>query len=650
VALLVIPRAYGLTTGATAFLADLRPSPPYRRFGGDATVRGVRTRVRLPVTSAQVAAGKAGMRLQARRRLDMVLLAIAGLLVGGIATAAAAIWDGERVSALWAGAELAGDGSASIVEVIDYDFGVLRRHGIFRDVPGLPSGSLVLVSSDTAPDEVLIDAAGASTRIRIGDAARTISGRHRYRIQYLLNEVAVQRRLAWDAVGTHWPVEVGEAQIDVVGPFEFQDARCVQGVSGSTAPCQVAQPEPGHLVARLHTLRSGQGATLYATGGRSLAVAPRLPVPASGRPADTTSGVLPAGLLAAVITLVGGGVMLRVVRLAGRERVASGGSADAAWGGAGGERRIDAARLASLATIEFTPPSELTPAQGGVVLAEGVQDEHKLAWLIGAAVDGYLEITGDGPTMTLQRLPRDDGSSTAKTLDAIFGSASQLTLGSYHPRFARGWGRIGTELARWERTSGLWDPAGDVHRPLARKLGAVAALGGLAVAAVGAAGANRWSWVWLVVMAWGALLAGAGLAVLVGAWELRVRTARGSGLWLRVESFRRFLAASEAHHAEEAAKRGVLREYTAWAVALGELDRWSKAVAASATAADPVGARYPALAVWLPDATSATLREPPRPSGDDGGWSSGGSGWSGGGSGGGGDVGGGSGGGGGGSW
>jgi hypothetical protein len=50
------------------------------------------------------------MRLRARRRLDMVLLAIAGLLIGGVAAAAAAIWDGEWVSALWAGAELAGDG------------------------------------------------------------------------------------------------------------------------------------------------------------------------------------------------------------------------------------------------------------------------------------------------------------------------------------------------------------------------------------------------------------------------------------------------------------------------------------------------------------------------------------------------------------
>jgi hypothetical protein len=71
----------------------------------------------------------------------------------------------------------------------------------------------------------------------------------------------------------------------------------------------------------------------------------------------------------------------------------------------------------------------------------------------------------------------------------------------------------------------------------------------------------------------------------------------GSALWLRVESFRRFLAASEAHHADEAAKRGVLREYTAWAVALGELDGWSRSVAASATADDPDGVRFLRTAV-----------------------------------------------------
>jgi hypothetical protein len=116
----------------------------------------------------------------------------------------------------------------------------------------------------------------------------------------------------------------------------------------------------------------------------------------------------------------------------------------------------------------------------------------------------------------------------------------------------------------------------------------------------------------------------------------------GSGLWLRTESFRRFLAGSEAHHAEEAAKRGHLREYTAWAVAVGELDRWSRAVAASSAAkADPAAAGYPRMVPAILSGSSSSSVEP-RSSG------SGGGGWSGGGGGGG--VGGGAGGGGGGSW
>jgi uncharacterized membrane protein len=159
------------------------------------------------------------------------------------------------------------------------------------------------------------------------------------------------------------------------------------------------------------------------------------------------------------------------------------------------------------------------------------------------------------------------------------------------------------------------------------------------VAGAGGAAANRWGAAWLVLVAFGAVLAGAGLAAAVRAWELRVRTAAGSGLWLRVESFRRFLAGSEAHHADEAAKRCVLREYTAWAVAVGEIDRWSRMVAASGAARDPAAVQavhYAAIAPALHSATSATSTEPSSSNGGGGG--------------GGGSVGGGAGGGGGGSW
>jgi len=576
------------------------------------------------------------MRTGARRRIDAIVLAVAVLVVGGAAAAGAALGDGERITAMWVGAEIGGDGDARIVEAIDWDFGPTAHHGIFRDVPGLQPDAPVSVSSATAPADVQLSGSSLQTRIRIGDPARTIRGRHRYTIGYPLGGVAPDGRLAWDAVGTSWPVSVAEVEIHAVAPFQLQDVRCVQGAAGADNPCDVSQPEPGHLVARAEALSSAEGVTLYGTAGRRLAAAPGLPAPPSGVPGDPGTGVLLPGLLAAAVALAGAAMTSRLVRLAGRERVAAGGSADAAWGGTGGEVRIDADKLASLATIEFVPPAELTPAQGGVVLAEEVRQEHKVAWLIGAAIDGYVDLEGNRSTVTLVRLPRRDGS-TAYTLDTAFAGRERLLLGVYDKSFAEAWESVGGELAAWQRSCGLWDPASGQRRILAMVLGGLAAVAGLVVAGVGGAAANRWGAAWLVLVAFGALLAGAGLAAAVRAWELRVRTAAGSGLWLRVESFRRFLAGSEAHHADEAAKRGVLREYTAWAVAVGEIDRWSRVVAASGAARDPAAVHYATIAPSLHTATSATSTEPSSSNG-------------GGGGGGGGSVGGGAGGGGGGSW
>ena len=119
-------------------------------------------------------------------------------------------------------------------------------------------------------------------------------------------------------------------------------------------------------------------------------------------------------------------------------------------------------------------------------------------------------------------------------------------------------------------------------------------------------------------MAVGALVGGAGWAAATQAGELRVRTPMGSALWLRVESFRRFLAASEAQHAEEAAKRGVLREYTAWAVAVGEIDHWSQVVRA-AKINDPVGMPMLLMYPLLGSAMSHTVVAPSSSGGGGGG-------------------------------
>ena len=256
-----------------------------------------------------------------------------------------------------------------------------------------------------------------------------------------------------------------------------------------------------------------------------------------------------------------------------------------------------------MATTEFAPPAELDPPHGGIVLTEEVRPEHKVAWLIQMAIDGTVDIggngaarrdaAGSGDTWTPRngddlRLVRTGHGTpdVAAILDTAFAGRDEVELGSYDSNFARAWQHLQGQLLAWRDTSGMWDPAGGTRKVTARVLGIIGVVVGALGAAGGGALANQRGPAWLVLAAAGGAVAGAGLAAALRAWELRVRTPAGSAAWLRVESFRRFLAGSEAYHAEEAAKRGVLREYTAWAVAVGEIDRWQRAVSAARRARD----------------------------------------------------------------
>ncbi|HKH03860.1 MAG TPA: DUF2207 domain-containing protein [Acidimicrobiales bacterium] len=610
------------------------------------------------------------MRTPARRRLDMALLGGAGVVVGVSGLVGAVAGNTEQIDAVWTRAVVNDDGSAEVVEVFDYDFGFsTERHGIERVIPDLPLETPMEVTAD-APSDVAVSAVAAGTNFRIGDPNRTVSGKHRYELTYPLPSIVRDNTLDWDTVGYQWEVDMHEVEAHVVAPFELDDVRCVTGGIRSPEACPdgaLRVVEPGHLVVRLDSLSAGNGLSIEATAGGDLAATPTVPQPPTERPADDGTGLLPPFAVALGGALVGAAPASRLVRRAGRERIASGGAADVAYAGRPpfapplvppasvghigepvsgppewlppGERRIDEAELAGLATIEFAPPAELRPAQGGVVLRETVQQEHKVAWLVQAAIEGAVHIEEDGdhdPTALVRTGPGT--AATAPLLDVMFDGRERIELGTYDERFGRGFGEVGQELESWRASSGLWDARADRRRVLVRVLGGVAfVVGGLAVF-LGGLLANMSGPAFLALVLAGAVVAGAGAAGVIRGWELRVRTATGSGLWLRVESFRWFLAGSEAHHAEEAARRGVLREYTAWAIALGEIDRWSQAVrAASATIPYDAGLSYAYLGPALLASSISTASAP----------SSGGSG---GGGFGGGSVGGGAGGGGGGSW
>ena len=583
------------------------------------------------------------MRTMGRRRFDRVLLGLGAIVGGGIVALGGAVGEREEVPQMWVGAELSAEGGTVVTEAIDYDFGLVPKHGIFRTIPGLDFDSPVSVQSATAPDDIAsfvptFIGGEQGMELKIGDPNTTINGRHRYLLDYELpRDVLLDAAdtLAWDAVGTQWTVTIDRAEIHIVAPWELVNATCHVGREGATGGCELREEEPGHLVTVVEGLDPGEGVTVRAERGDALAATPNVPPPPVDAPPDEGVGLLMPAVAAAAAGLGGALTTSSLVRRTGRERVGVGGASDAAFAGTGGltgEVRMDEADLAEMATVDFAPPTELTPAQGGLLHAETIRPAHKVAWLIQAAINGEVDLVEEGKreVRLVRKGPLSDPLSTA------FGGRDEVELGSYDSKFARGWGQIDAQLRAWSMTSGMWDPLADRRKTAIRVLGGLAMLAGGVLAFAGGFAASKWGVGWLILIVIGSLLGGGGFAALLRGWELRVRTPYGSGLWLRVESFRRFLHESETFHAEEAAKRGVLREYTAWAVALDEIDRWERAVAGSTTIPQDAGLSYVHIAPALSSSTASASTAP----------SSSGSG----GGGGGGSVGGGGGGGGGGSW
>lgn len=531
------------------------------------------------------------MPIRRRRLLAAVIVAGIGGAAAVAAAVAAAAGDGERVAAFRAVADFRGDGPVVVAEAIDYDFGVQARHGIYRDIPDVATGVEITVSSPTAPDpvEITVGTLGETT-LKIGSALTTITGRHRYLITYGLERRAVERdgRVAWDAVGFGWTVPIDEVEIHIVSDRGLGSPTCRFGNAWDERECSVTEIEPGHLLARVDHLAAGEGVTVSAFVRGELDAAPAVPTLPSGPAPDPGAGILRPALLAMLGVLVGAVPATVVVRRLGREQVWAGGAVAAAHGPADDNdarvpvEYVDEAGLARLATVEFEPPRDMSAVEGGLVLREKVGTDLFTAWLLEAAIRGEIELDRDGSTTVLRRGTATPPPGVAPILSTLFGSHDSIRLDGPKKNVRKGWTRLQRELHAWQRHSELWDPRSHRRRSTGLAAGVLIGLVGAAVTLGGAAGANRWGGSWLVVLAAGAVVLGAGVATAVNAFELLIRSPAGSARWLRVESFRRFLHDSEADHVTWAAERGLLREYTAWAIAVGEADAWTAAVARAA--------------------------------------------------------------------
>ncbi|WP_306316408.1 MULTISPECIES: DUF2207 domain-containing protein [unclassified Streptomyces] len=586
-----------------------------------------------------------GGTIRRRRRLDSVLLLCAVVLTGLAALVTAAVGrPAERVDSLWANAVVRADGGLRVTETIDYDFADgSDRHGIYRRIPGTPSGTATAlrVAMDGHPVPVDVERSADSVDYTIGDPDHTVTGRHRYRIAYTLPGVVTGDGLDWNAVGTGWDVPVAHAEAHITAPRELPHLRCVSGDQGSKDPCgKAGSPAAGRIDVSADGLAAGQGMTVYSDQGAPLAnpVPAALPQPPKAF-MSAPEGTSPLVMWAAATGAALAAALLAtlVIRRAGRARVRT----------PQGVRRRDRQRLADEFTPSPTPPEELSPAQAGVLLAGRARRHHRTAALLDAAAHGHLILRGQPKTPQLSRpvkvpdAPADP--MTARALDKIFAHGRNVRLGTYHENFALGWRQLGSDLHEWHRSGGkgLWEPGGQGRWLAAVIVGGLAAAVGLRLVFPAAWQQTDPSDAWAVPLVLGAALVGAGATLLLRAWELRRHTELGTQMWCRTEAFRRYLAAPPAdrHPAEAEALAG-------WAVALGEAESWTAAAGTTAAVphqASPSGNdRVLVYSPTLTSVASSTATAPSSSGGGGGGSSSGG--------GGGGGVGGGSGGGGGGGW
>jgi hypothetical protein len=524
----------------------------------------------------------------------IVILSAVGISASGLLGLIGSPIHPERFDAKTVVVAPAGNEGVRITEYVDIDFGSTRRRGYERVIPtdfGVPTE--ITAMSPSAPSDVSTALLGNELRIRVGDPNITITGRHRYELRYTLPAARLSSGyLALDIIGTEETLLTRRFTVIITG-FALTDTTCSVGVRGAVGGCALLRTSPG-LETVIAPLQPGQGITVEGviTGiGPPVAVDPGPPLPQRSE-RDTRP-------IAAVMLIGGIATGTRVIRRSAQRGVnlvgAEGGAAGAAFGDdSGPTREISDRELTALATIEFAPPSGIAPWEGKALLEESVTEEVTEAWFTSLQGDGVIELAekDDALLVTAGSQFHSLDTAQAQLLGEVLPADGALRLKEFDPKFALVWAKVG----HWQRDHlhdrNWWNHKLSTIGPKSLAQATV----GLAVVLVLGTAITGWvvrkdgadfgqtSGTWWFAIFW-SMLAAALIAQTAGTSTRRRRTAAGSAAYLRTESFRRFLAASEARHVEEAWKRGVLREYTAWAVALGEADAWRRAAEALANPA-----------------------------------------------------------------
>lgn len=183
----------------------------------------------------------------------------------------------ESITDFHVDAKLDANRNLSITENINYDFGDMDRHGIYRLIPERYSRDganfdLRLNIGDSLQDGKFatqqISRDGEFENIRLGDADITLTGAHEYTFNYsttrAINDFPQdkERELYWNITGSDWLVPIEKAGMRIELPAPPTKTICFIGVYGSTEQdCDIVTNGSIVTVIAGRPLEPGEGLT-----------------------------------------------------------------------------------------------------------------------------------------------------------------------------------------------------------------------------------------------------------------------------------------------------------------------------------------------------------------------------------------------------
>lgn len=513
----------------------------------------------------------------------------------------------ERIRDLHAEVDLHNDGSVTITETIEYDFGSSVRHGIYRIIPvrfplnetevqrldptadtsvgweRVTPVSQVSVSSPESdtPTGVETETKASNFVIRIGDPDRTISGVHTYVVKYRLagvaNAFADTDELYLNVTGNGWEIPMDSVSATLTAPGKINAVRCLQGPYRGTDPCGQATVS-GEDQAKFSAtgLAAGEGVTIVARLPKNVIDEPKAILDQVWSPAHAFS-ITPetvigsGGIFAAMMA----GVGLLGFRV-GRDRRFVGSATDQAFGNQTGEEERVPLFDKDPVQVEFSPPEGLPPGLVGTLFDEVAHPLDVTATIVDLAVRGYLrieEIPGEGhfdsTDYRMVKLRPTDGLSGYEILlmDHLFASGESVLLSSLKTKFRSQLHEVQDGLYREMLRRGWYRRSPDRQRLRWSGIGVMVVLAGVALTVL-LAMFTRWGWVGIAVVLGGIVLA-------LGAQKMPARTASGTAIYRRTLGFREMFLAGEGERQAWAEEQNLFSRYLPYAIVFGLADKWA---------------------------------------------------------------------------